>query len=871
MVGRGFVSCRSLVVVFMLAAVFLLHPPVSHALLVDIQRDVANASIINNVINFTLRLDIEPAGDSVSADSAPVTNATLNISGAESKVCTFWVNGTAISGCTNIVLTSITEQNTTSSADPRYASGYGYDPDDPSTVENITETFSSGDGLVHVSGYTMTGGSGPEFQINASWNVSLDTATTGGYSANFEVYTEDGSKNQIFFDNTPVVFGVDLQKPTLVLTYPLNKTYNETFQGIDVNLTFTPTDETSSTLSCNYTLNNVNYTIGSVTSAAAKNVSLSITNNSRANYTTNVWCADGSGNINASKTQYFIVGGVKANITLLQPQNTTYAYPQVDALFKITDDNSSVANCNYTLNSTSYPLGNVTVAVERAFTLPVLNNNTHSLAISCTDADSLEAFSTTRYFTIAYAPSSENITATPSNVSAIQEAQEVSAITQNSSVTFNYTNSSTILVRAITVNATQNASGVRITVQKLDTAPTLTPESEGEVYSYLNIIPINLSDTNISQVVISFEVNKSWYSGNGFLVTDTRLRRFTNNSWDILPTTFTGSGSTVHYFSATSEGFSYYAITIPTQQELSEETTTEQNQTVSANETAQNQTQTNQTVSANETAQNQTQEQQTVQETTPQQNITLPQAPTEESGEMSVITRVLIIVALSILGGGAVVVYVLRDKIFVDLKKPKTPPTPPAVTEIKPPMLPPSQGMPAAKAPPKRITKNVPTLPAKPPRESNTQAYARQLLAYAEHIEKIPAPPQKKQAITVYAAQVRAYAHALLGKPHAQAVRKTEKPELSAKKQREIIRRAEAELAKEEAEIKKHVEMGSNSSEDDLSGEEDVPSDEELAEIEALDEADIQSRISSNLKEEKELLEELSKEKNSPHQKKNQK
>lgn len=125
--------------------------------------------------------------------------------------------------------------------------------------------------------------------------------------------------------------------------------------------------------------------------------------------------------------------------------------------------------------------------------------------------------------------------------------------------------SANIGIEKIEFTPITTASNVQITVKETTAASAgvtaAISSSEGAVYKYLEITKTNIQDTGISSAKISFKVPKSWVSANNIDKNTITLNRFVNNAWSKLSTTISNEDSTYVYFSATSPGFSIFAIT----------------------------------------------------------------------------------------------------------------------------------------------------------------------------------------------------------------------------------------------------------------------------------------------------------------------
>lgn len=105
----------------------------------------------------------------------------------------------------------------------------------------------------------------------------------------------------------------------------------------------------------------------------------------------------------------------------------------------------------------------------------------------------------------------------------------------------------------------KSGMAANIVVNTSTNNPEGVPVPSG-VYRYIKITePANL-DRNISNVIYTFNVTRSWvtaqHTGNGNI----RLFKYYNNGWRALPTSFVGRSATYYTYSAVSNSLSTYAV-----------------------------------------------------------------------------------------------------------------------------------------------------------------------------------------------------------------------------------------------------------------------------------------------------------------------
>ena len=86
----------------------------------------------------------------------------------------------------------------------------------------------------------------------------------------------------------------------------------------------------------------------------------------------------------------------------------------------------------------------------------------------------------------------------------------------------------------------------------------------GEVYKSLNIWVGNsgfATPTNIENAVVGFKVEKSWIQDKNIDKSSLTLNRYSDKTWNQLPTSLSSEDDTYVYLTAQTPGYSYFAIT----------------------------------------------------------------------------------------------------------------------------------------------------------------------------------------------------------------------------------------------------------------------------------------------------------------------
>ena len=113
------------------------------------------------------------------------------------------------------------------------------------------------------------------------------------------------------------------------------------------------------------------------------------------------------------------------------------------------------------------------------------------------------------------------------------------------------------------ISVLRNVENVGITVQELIDRPTeVAIAAPGTIYRYLEITKENITDNDISAVTITFRIEKVWITSQRIEENTISLKRYNleNCEWVSLPTIEIIENSEFVYFSATSPGLCYFAI-----------------------------------------------------------------------------------------------------------------------------------------------------------------------------------------------------------------------------------------------------------------------------------------------------------------------
>jgi subtilisin family serine protease len=243
------------------------------------------------------------------------------------------------------------------------------------------------------------------------WNVTVNGIPEGTWK--WGVWCNDSAGNEDWSDSNRS-FTVDVTPPTLIILFPINKTYNTT--SIDLNVSSDGSEDTWW-----YSLNSgVNTTFEANTTINGIEGPNNIT----------VYVNDSFGNENSS-TVFFTIDTTYPILSIVLPENKTYT--STSRTLNYTYIETNVDTCWYEYNSTNTTLPNCTNANFEG-----LDNQTSTLILYINDSAG-NVNSTSVTFTIDTTPPNiSNPAINPSIAQPNSNATLISMITDNYAVSYAY-------------------------------------------------------------------------------------------------------------------------------------------------------------------------------------------------------------------------------------------------------------------------------------------------------------------------------------------------------------------------------------------------------------------------------------------------
>jgi PGF-pre-PGF domain-containing protein len=116
-----------------------------------------------------------------------------------------------------------------------------------------------------------------------------------------------------------------------------------------------------------------------------------------------------------------------------------------------------------------------------------------------------------------------------------------------------------ISISQIDISVLNALSNVQVKVD-IANLPESIKAPEGAVYQFIEFTHVNINDSDIGNIIMSFNVPKIWISENNITEADIVLMRYHDREWDELSTEIKSSDKEKIYYSASSPGLSYFAI-----------------------------------------------------------------------------------------------------------------------------------------------------------------------------------------------------------------------------------------------------------------------------------------------------------------------
>jgi PGF-pre-PGF domain-containing protein len=133
----------------------------------------------------------------------------------------------------------------------------------------------------------------------------------------------------------------------------------------------------------------------------------------------------------------------------------------------------------------------------------------------------------------------------------------ITSITTAAPVIFDVTGTN---ITQIALSVLRDAENVTLVVQQLTGRPSGVSDPSGSISNYFEITAEKLENTSVSSAAITFKVAKSWLAEENVDENSVILMRYHSDQWENLTTEKLSEDENYIYFTATTPGFSVFAV-----------------------------------------------------------------------------------------------------------------------------------------------------------------------------------------------------------------------------------------------------------------------------------------------------------------------
>ena len=337
--------------------------------------------------------------------------------------------------------------------------------------------------------------------------------------------------------------------------------------------TFTPNiTVTSDAVRCNYTVDtaaakassNTSMTLSGTTCTAS---AISVANGTIGNNNITFYVWDDSDNLRATVLNF--------NVSDLTPHNFTAASASAgstSATITVTANESVNSTIDYgtevSLGTAGTPQTDFDVSQQLSLSGLTSSKLHYYNVTTCDKAGNCIENGTFNFTTSAAAAAAESSSsssgssgggaAAAATTTAASQTAAWNKVDAGETVTWSITNEK-IAVKGVEFSVKEGVTSASVKVSSLKSKPADVAEVP-KVYQYLEIKATNVGATNVEKGTVTFDVPKSWLTENGVSESAVALLRHADGQWNELSTSVKSSTSTAVTYTATTPGFSYFAI-----------------------------------------------------------------------------------------------------------------------------------------------------------------------------------------------------------------------------------------------------------------------------------------------------------------------
>ena len=266
-------------------------------------------------------------------------------------------------------------------------------------------------------------------------------------------------------------------------------------------------------------------------------------------YTVSLTASNAVGSDTSIRTDYITVSAAPVPPVANFIANTTSGTAPLAILFNDTSTGSPTA-WNWSFGDGAWH--NTTDAAERNATYTYAAAGTYTVNLTVDNADGTDMLSRAGYITVSAAPTP---TATLTSRPVYSGGGGGGGSTAGPDGGYNVGGNSA--VSKVNVTGTGLKTFV-VTGWKQPSPGSGIPPAPGTPYQYVDLVPARFE--TITGATITFTVPAAWLDEHGFTPEDIVLYHYNGTAWEALPTTVKGTSGTSVTFTATTPGFSLFAI-----------------------------------------------------------------------------------------------------------------------------------------------------------------------------------------------------------------------------------------------------------------------------------------------------------------------
>ncbi|MFH1445619.1 MAG: PGF-pre-PGF domain-containing protein, partial [Nanoarchaeota archaeon] len=341
---------------------------------------------------------------------------------------------------------------------------------------------------------------------------------------------------------------IDVSDVQMVISVPADnwKTSNST-----VAFSFTPTDDTDASFTCNLTVDDVYKNTTNAVNNALTTFTKAFNDDT---YYWNITCWDNVSNSNTTTTRMLVVDTTAPSVSLSVSSSSFHRGNSVLISCSASDSGSGVSNTTLTITK---PGGTAVSGTCGEYFTDTSETGTYSVSYSAINAAS-NAAGTTASFTATSTGGGggggndeENLPSMTKSWSKIEPgAAVIMSITKTD---FGFSE--------IRIAVKNRISNVNMKIEKLSGEPAdVTQTITGIAYQYFKLTTSNIFENNIEKATIKFKLLKSWLGDHNVNQNTVMLYRYKDNNWNVLTTSYITDDDDYYYYEADTPGFSYFVI-----------------------------------------------------------------------------------------------------------------------------------------------------------------------------------------------------------------------------------------------------------------------------------------------------------------------